>query len=185
MTTSKSTRSTTRAASAAAPKTVAKTVEDTVNNTKETVETAVKAGQDAVAKNIEQGLSFGREQFEKASTQMFSFWSDAVEYGKGNVDAYFAAGSAFAKGVEGLGRTVFDASQATIEDTVGATKAMVTAKSINEVVDLQGNYARKTFDGFVAEGTKLSEMTVKVANEAMAPINARVNVTVDNFARVS
>ena len=138
-----------------------------------------------MAKNVEQSLSMGRDQFQKASSQLFSFWSDAAEYGKGNVDAYFAAGTAFAKGMEDLGRTVFDVSQSTIEETVGATKAMVTAQSLNEVVDLQGNYARKTFDGFVAEGTKLSEMTMKVANEAMAPIGQRVNVTVDNFAKVS
>lgn len=182
MTTPKTTRA---PAGKTAAKTVTKAVEETVENTKATVETAVKAGQDAVAKNIEQGLSAGREQFEKASSQLFTFWSDAAEYGKGNVDAYFAAGTAFAKGLEDLGRTVFDVGQSTFEETVGTTKAMVTAKSLNEVVDLQSNYARKTFDGLVAESTKLSEMTVKVANEAMAPLNARVNATVDSFARAS
>jgi hypothetical protein len=35
----------------------------------------------------------------------------------------------------------------------------------------------------VAEGTKLGEMSFKVANDAIAPIQARVNVAVEKMAK--
>jgi phasin family protein len=58
---------------------------------------------------------------------------------------------------------------------------MVGVKTLREAVDLQADFAKGNFDKFVAESTKMSETVVKVANDAMEPITARVNVSVEKI----
>ena len=41
----------------------------------------------------------------------------------------------------------------------------------------------RNIDALVAEGTKLSELSMKVANEAIAPIQARVSETVEKLTK--
>jgi hypothetical protein len=51
------------------------------------------------------------------------------------------------------------------------------------VVDVQSDYARTSFDSLVNEGSKLSELGVKVANEALEPIQSRINVAVEKILK--
>lgn len=184
MTASKTNTKTANTSNAAANN-ATKVVEDTMASTKQTMETAMKASGEAVTQNMEQGLALGRDQFEKAAGQMFKGWADMTDFAKGNVDAAFQASTAMTKGFEDVARAWATLGQASVEEGLKAAKSVMTAKSLNEVVDLQSNYARQTFDGFIAEGTKLSEMTMKAANEAISPLNDRVNATVETFAKAS
>jgi phasin family protein len=70
-----------------------------------------------------------------------------------------------------------------METSAQAAKALMGAKTLREAVDLQTDLAKSNFDKFIAESTKLSEMSVKVANEAFEPINARVNVAVEKLLK--
>jgi phasin family protein len=74
-------------------------------------------------------------------------------------------------------------ARSSLEGNVAATKAILGAKNLREVVDLQSAYTRKSFDQALAESAKLTEMSVKVANEAMQPIQARVTVTVGKLIK--
>src|SRR3546814_7806258 len=62
-------------------------------------------------------------------------------------------------------------------------KQVLGAKSLNEVVDLQNTFTKSAFDAFVAESTKISELSVKTASEAIEPIKARVDEPVDTLSR--
>ena len=42
--------------------------------------------------------------------------------------------------------------------------------------------ARSAFDNYVSESSKITEMAVKTANDAIAPIRARVDGVVETFA---
>jgi phasin family protein len=53
------------------------------------------------------------------------------------------------------------------------------AKTLCEAVDVQTDFAKTTFDKLVVEGMKVSEISVKVANEAALPINARLNAAIE------
>ena len=74
-------------------------------------------------------------------------------------------------------------TQNSMQSSVGAAKAMMGCKTLREVIDLNADFARSNFDALVAEGAKLSEMSMQVANEAIAPIQARVNVAVEKLAK--
>lgn len=148
---------------------------------RDTVEQVFKAGQEAAAKNAEQVLTLTKSQFDKASASVSKNFDEVSSFGKDNVDAMLRATAAWTKGWEDFGREWFGYAQASVEKSVSTAKALLTAKSVREVVDLQSDYARSAFESAVTESTKLSEMTLKVANEALAPLSARMNATVEKL----
>jgi phasin family protein len=61
-----------------------------------------------------------------------------------------------------------------------AATAVLAAKSVHEVMDVQIGFAQQRYDDFLAKGTKISELSIKTANEARALLRKRFE---DNFAR--
>ena len=125
----------------------------------------------------------GEEQVEKASATAFKTYEEFSKLGKDNLDAYVAAGTIFAQGIENIGKGWMSFGKQSVEASVATAKAMLGVKTLREAMDLHADWAKSTFDKFVAESTKASETSVKVANEALEPINARVNVAVEKFLK--
>ena len=122
-----------------------------------------------------------REQIEKASQNAYKSFEEISKLQKDNWDAVVASSQIWAKGAEVIGKAWMGLAQETLENAATAAKAMVGVKTLREAVDLQADFAKGNFDKFVAESTKLSETVVKVANDAMEPITARVNVSVEKI----
>ncbi len=125
-----------------------------------------------------------QDQFEKAGGTMFKGFDDVAAFGKDNIEAVVTAGNIATKGWQDLGAAWFAfVAKGAVDTNVAVMQAMMSVKSPQDLVNIQSSYAKSTFDSFVAEGSKLSEMGVKVTNDAMAPINARVNATVEKFSK--
>lgn len=144
-----------------------------------TIETAVTTAK----QNLEGLVKAQQEQVEKASAQILKGFDELTALTKGNVDAVVKSGTIVAKGAEEAGKQVAAFTQSSLEKSVATGKALLAVKTIQELVELQNAYAKSSFDALVAETTKLQQLTVKVANEALAPINERVNVTVEAIAK--
>lgn len=160
-----------------------KTIEMTLSAGKDTVETFMKVGVDATQKGIEQAVQITKQNVEKASTAFFRGYDEFSVLSKGNVEAVVKAGSIYARGLEDLSKTVMAMTQHQFEASVAAAKAVLGCTSLRQMVDLQTDLARTNFDKFVADGSKLSEISLKVANETLEPIQARVNVAVEKFIK--
>ena len=150
---------------------------------KETVEAVVKAGTEAATKGYEQALQMTKEQVEKASTAMFKGYDEFSALNKDTIDAYVTSGKIFAKGVESLNREIFSFAQSAMETNVASAKAIFGARNVREMLEVQAEQSRANFDNFVAESTKIAEMSVAVANEAVEPIQARMKVTVEKMLK--
>lgn len=158
-------------------------VETTSETVRDTMADTVKASQAAAEKNLAQGLALSKEQFEKTAQAATKGFDDLVALAKGNVDAIFASAAVFAQGTEQLSRAWFALQHGAAEQAAEATRSLFAAKTLREVVDLQSSYTKTAFDGFVAESSKLSELGLKVTNDAVAPIAARVNVAVEKLSK--
>src|SRR5262245_12276494 len=62
-------------------------IEDTITETQETVERALKAGQEAAARGLEQAMSVTKEQLDRTSQTFFKGFDEFAVYGKENLDA--------------------------------------------------------------------------------------------------
>jgi phasin family protein len=144
------------------------------------MDAVVKAGAEAT-KGYEKAVSTTRTQVEKTSQAVFKGYDDLTVVGKDNIDACMKSGTILAKGLEALGKEVAKYTQASIEKNLAATQTMMGARTLREAVDLQSNYARESFDSLVAETTKLTELSVEVANQAIEPLQTRANVTAEKL----
>lgn len=164
---------------------VFKPVEDAVSAGQAQFESVVKAGSEAATKQYEQAVGVAREQFEKTSTALFKGYDEVATLNKANVDAVVKASDVLGKGIESLGRELIDFTQAQLETTVETGKKLFAARTVNELLDLQTEYARASLDRLLAESAKVTEMGVKVANEALAPIQSQTNATVEKAMKAA
>lgn len=143
------------------------------------VDEAVQVGK----QTVEQAVAATKEQVEKASTAALKGYDEFATINKASMDAYVKSTNIVAKGVEDLGKAYFAFAQTTAESNVAAAKKLMGAKTINDVVDIQADVARSSFDSWVAESTKMSEMSMKVANEAFEPIQAQFTAVVEKMTK--
>ena len=102
--------------------------------------------------------------------------------GSGNVEAVAQAGAILAKGLEEMSQSVVSLGQRNLESSLNLAKAAIGTTTLRQFVDLQTGYARDSFDRLVAEGQKLQEMSLKTANAALQPLQARMAATMGTLA---
>ncbi|WPZ36658.1 phasin family protein [Thalassobaculum sp. OXR-137] len=152
---------------------------------KETMEKMTKLTHETGQKNFEQAVTVAKENMEKASAAAFKGYDEFATYSQANYDAFNKSFGIMTKGFEDVSKAWFSYTQSSVDAGVDFSKKVMGAKSVNEIVDLQNDFAKSSFDSFVAESTKLSEMSVKTANEAIEPIKARVDETVVSISKVA
>ena len=126
-----------------------------------------------------------KDQFAKAAESQFKAADEVAAFGKSNVDAFIQAGSIFFHGFEELTRSFVGLTQAQVETGMSAAKAMIGAKTLTELTDLQNSFTKTAFDTAVSEATQISELAIKIANEAIEPISARVTATMEQMSKPS
>ena len=179
---SKKTTGAAKAASQSQAK-MAENAETVAKTGQETVEGVVKAGSEAAAKQYEQAVTLTKEQVEKTSSAVFQGYDEISAINQQNIDAMVKSSTIFAKGFEEISKEFFSFTQTALEMNVANTKALLGAKSIKDVVDLQSEIARKSFGSALAESAKLTEMSVEVSNKAFKPLQDQVNVTVEKMSK--
>ncbi|HWL21174.1 MAG TPA: TIGR01841 family phasin [Bradyrhizobium sp.] len=117
------------------------------------------------------------------ATTAFKGFEDFSAFGKDNFEAMVQANTLFAKGIEDFGKEFLSLTQANLETAATATKAIFSAKSLKEVVELNSELTKSGIEKLVSTSSKLSELGMKVTTDALAPINARVNVAVDKLLK--
>jgi phasin family protein len=160
-----------------------KSAAEAASTVRDSVEQGFLAGTEAATRTYEQAAAMTKEQFEKASVTLFKSYEELSQLGKENIDAFVKSGTIVAKGFEDMGKIWMAFTQRSLESSVETAKAAIACKTIREVVDLQSDFARQSFDSMVAEGTKIGEISVKVANEAIQPLQGRVNVVVEKILK--
>ena len=107
------------------------------------------------------------------------FVEEMTSLTKGNVEALVASGKIAAKGVEELGAGAAAYSKTSFEKTTGMLKSMSSVKSPADLMQIQSEYAKSSFDAMVAESSKLTESFVKLATEVMQPLSSRFAIAAE------
>lgn len=124
-----------------------------------------------------------QDQFAKAAESQFKAADEVAAFGKSNAEAFIQAGTIFFHGFEELARTFVGLTTAHVESSMTTAKALITCKTLTEVTDLQNAYTKSAFDSAVSEATQLSELAIKITNEAIEPISARVTATIEQISK--
>jgi hypothetical protein len=90
--------------------------------------------------------------------------------GKEGFDAIVRAYSEANKGFQAIAAEVTDYSKTAFEDATRAFQQLVTSKSAVQAFEIQSQYAKKAYDAYVGEVSKLGEMWVDLARNAYKPV---------------
>jgi phasin family protein len=113
------------------------------------------------------------------------FTADAGEFTKANVEAVVESGKIFFSGAQELLKDNVETGKTVIETVTEDAKKIAAVKSPTELMQLQGEIARRNFDAMVSYGSKRTEAWVKLTNEAFAPISNRVSVAVEKVSKAA
>lgn len=104
-----------------------------------------------------------------------------ISFGQGNFEALVKSGQIVATGLQDLSKQIAANAQASVDETVSTMRALGTVRSLREAMDLQTSFARSTFEKVVSQTGQITEASMKLAEQAMAPIANRVTVAVETF----
>jgi phasin family protein len=108
-----------------------------------------------------------------------------IAFGQGNAEAVMKAGQIWSTGVQDLSKQFAATAQASFEDAVATFKALSGVKSLKDAIDLQTSFARASFEKAMAESGKLTDASLKLTEQAMAPITARMTAAMETFAKAA
>jgi hypothetical protein len=87
------------------------------------------------------------------------------------------------KGFQAIAATVADYSKKAFEDATRAFEQLIGAKSFEQAWEIQSQYAKKVFDAYIAQSSKLGEMYVELARQAyQQPVEQAVAKTARKVA---
>src|SRR5271165_7302782 len=108
-------------------------------------------------------------ELTKATTPNFEEFQN---FSKQQLEAIAAASSTWAKGLQELAtestdysKSAFAAGSATLEKILGA-------RTVEAAIQIQTDYAKQAYEGFVAQASKFSELYAKVASDALKPLTS-------------
>lgn len=110
---------------------------------------------------------------------------DFATIGKDNLEAFTASSKIWLAGMQDLTKQVAATAKASLEESVATFKALSTVKSVQEAIELQTTYSKTAIAKALAESTKLTEASMKLTEETLAPITARMAVAVGAFSKAA
>jgi hypothetical protein len=94
---------------------------------------------------------------------------EVQQHGKEQFDAAVAAAGSFQKGVQAIAVAFGDYTRKSFEDGNAFTENLVGVKSLDKAIEVQTEYAKRTYETFVAESQKISELYADLAKQTYKP----------------
>ncbi|WP_120716337.1 TIGR01841 family phasin [Tsuneonella amylolytica] len=120
-----------------------------------------------------------------AYDKMQAVAGEMTEFTKGNVEAMVESGKILGTGMQDMVRGEVEAAKGAFETATADVKAMAAVKSPTELFKLQGEMLRRNFDAMVAHYSKNAETSMKLANDAFAPISSRMSLAAEKISKAA
>jgi len=126
-----------------------------------------------------------QQRVKTAYAKSGEFAGEVNEFNKANVEAVVESGKIFFAGAQDLVRDNVETGKTVVDTVTADAKKMVAIKSPTELMQLQGELARRNFDAVVSFGSQRTEAWVKLYNDAFAPISNRVSVAAEKMSKAA
>jgi len=126
-------------------------------------------------------LTEANERGQELAKKSQKVAEELADLARANVEAIVEAGRVATEGARSLGQDVVAKQRDSFEQAADAIRSLAEAKSPTEYLQLQGDFARASFDRMVAESSKLTESMVKLAGETFQPLSNRASANAERF----
>lgn len=128
-----------------------------------TAETNFNAGADAI-----------KAGFDKA----VAGYDNVVSYNKDTAEALLKSATLAGKGAESLNNEIYSYAKQSLEESLAAGRALLSAKSVHEAIEVQTGFAKTAFENYVTELTKVNKLITATAKDTFAPLEGRAQAWV-------
>lgn len=101
---------------------------------------------------------------------MLKGFEEFQKVGKDGFDAAVKSFGEMNKGFQAIAAEVTDYSKKAFEDGTRAFEQLIGAKSVEQAVEIQSQYAKRAYDTYISEVSKLGEMYAGLARDAYKPV---------------
>jgi phasin family protein len=101
---------------------------------------------------------------------MYATFEDFQKFGKQQFDAVAAAATSLSKGLQEIAAETTEFSKKAIAANTDVVEKLLGAKTFDSAIQIQTEFAKTSYEGLVAETTKMGELYAKLAKEAFKPI---------------
>jgi len=101
---------------------------------------------------------------------MLKNFEDFRKLGKDNVDVAMQQFGTVSKGWQAIAAEFADYSKKSFEDGSAALEKLFGAKSLEKAIEVQSEYVKGAYEGFVAQTTKFGELYTDLAKETYKPL---------------
>jgi hypothetical protein len=101
---------------------------------------------------------------------MLNNFEDIQKLGKENVDVAMKQFGTVSKGFQTIATEFADYSKKSFEHGSAALEKLLGAKSLDKAIEIQSDYVKTAYEGFVAQATKIGELYTDLAKESYKPL---------------
>lgn len=101
---------------------------------------------------------------------MINNFQDFQKFGQTNVDAAMRALGEWNKGWQAIAAEMTDYSKRAFEDSTATFEKLLSAKSLEQAFEIQSGFAKRAYDDYVQELTKIGSMYQSLAKDAYKPV---------------
>ena len=141
-----------------------------------------KAAANAVAQ-AQAGIETMNEKVRDMMEKNMKSMTDMTEFAKGNVEAMIESAKAATTAAETMTSHFVESSKNSMEEAQAALKSMTSAKTPNELMQFQTDFAKTQFDKAVANWSQMSETWMKLAGEVVQPLSNRMAIASDTVKK--
>ncbi len=94
---------------------------------------------------------------------------DLQKLAKENAENAQKAFGTLSKGLQTIATEMADYSKKSFEEGSALLEQLSGAKSLDKVVEIQSDYAKKVYEGLVAQSTKIGELYTDIAKDIAKP----------------
>ena len=103
---------------------------------------------------------------------MFGNLEDLQKFGKEQFESASAAAASLSKGVQEFATEAAEFSKKSFEDSSTLVEKLLGAKSFETAFQIQSNYARSAYEGWMAKSARFGELYANIAKDAFKPVEA-------------
>ncbi|CAN1556387.1 COG5490 Uncharacterized conserved protein [Rhabdaerophilaceae bacterium] len=101
---------------------------------------------------------------------MIQNFEEIQKFGKDNLDLAMQAVGVQQKGVQAIATEVADYSKKAVEAGSAQFEKLLAVKTLDKAIELQTDFAKVAYEGYVAHATKVGEIVTGLAKEAAKPL---------------
>jgi hypothetical protein len=99
---------------------------------------------------------------------------EVQQFGKDNMDATMKSFGAWSKSMQAIAVEIADYSKRTFEQSSAVAEKLIGVKSLDKAFEVQSDYVKNSYEGFVTQATKLGELYADLAKEAYKPFEGQL-----------